>query len=72
MIHTASLNWPLGGQQIAKEDWSYIATWGERQRYENNWKLALNSQGSIAPMTKREDHPDAVKVIKDLRHKDEQ
>ena len=39
--------------QIGKEDKSYIATWSERQRFENNWKLSLNAQGSIAPMTER-------------------
>ena len=58
--------------QIAKEETSYIATWSERQRYENNWKLALNAQVSIAPMTEREDYFEAVKAIKDLRQKDEQ
>ena len=30
--------------QIANEDNPYIATWSERQRYENNRKLALNAQ----------------------------
>ena len=29
--------------EIAKEDKSYIATWSERQRFENNWKLAFES-----------------------------
>ena len=37
-IRTENLNM-LG--QIANEDNSYIATWYERQRYENNWKLAF-------------------------------
>ena len=29
--------------EIAKEDKSYIATWSEWQRFENNWKLAFES-----------------------------
>ena len=58
--------------QIAKEETSYIATWSERQRYENNWELALNAQGSIAPMTEREDYFEAFQTIKDCRQKDEQ
>ena len=58
--------------QIANEDNSNIATWTERQRYENNWKLALNAQGNNAPMTEREDYTEAVKAIKGLRQKDEQ
>ena len=37
----------------AKVEKSFIATWTERQRYENNWKLALNVQGPIAPMRER-------------------
>ena len=40
--------------QKAKQDRSYIATWRERQRYENNWKPALNAQGRNAPMTEKE------------------
>ena len=35
----------------AKQDRSYIAAGSERQRYEYNWKPALNAQGRIAPMT---------------------
>ena len=58
--------------QIAKEEKSYIATWSERQRYENNWKLALNAQGSIAPMTEREDYFEAIKTIKDCATEDKQ
>ena len=43
-----------------------------KQRYENNWKLALNAQGPIVPMTERENYFEAVVAIKDLRQKDDQ
>ena len=39
--------------RAAKVGESFVATWSERQRYENNWKLALNVQGPIAPMSER-------------------
>ena len=34
--------------KIASENHSYIATWYERQRYENNCKVAFNTQGKWA------------------------
>ena len=58
--------------QIAREDQSYTATKSERQRYETNWKLALNAQGPVLQMHKREDYLTAVKTTKNLRQQDEQ
>ena len=53
-----------------KEDNSCFATRYERQRYENNWNLALHAQGKNAPVTGRPDSSDAVKAIRDLREKE--
>ena len=58
--------------QLALEDKSDTATRKERQRYENNWKLALNAHGLVSPMDKREDCCEAVKAIRNLRQQDEQ
>ena len=57
---------------IASGDHSYIAAWYERQRYENNWKLALNTQGKHGHMKVRSDYSDAVRTLRDLRQKDDQ
>ena len=58
--------------KIESEDHTYIATWYERQRYENSWKLALNTRGKNGPMKGRWDYYDTVTTIRDLRQKDEQ
>ena len=58
--------------KIASEDHSYIATWEERRRYENNWKLSLNTQGRASIMKARSDYSDVVITIRDLRQKDDQ
>ena len=54
------------------EENSYIATWYERHRYENNWKLAVNAQDKNAPMKGRQDYSEAVNAIKDLCQKGEE
>ena len=43
----------------------------EIRRYENDWKLALNTRGPVGPMKARSDYSDAVKTIRDLRQKDD-
>ena len=42
--------------KIASEDNSYIATWCERQRDENHWKLAINAQGRNCLLKVRTDY----------------
>ena len=56
----------------AKVEKSFIATWSERQRYENNWKLALNVQGPIAPMRERRLLRSCQSYQNFFRQKDEQ
>ena len=59
--------------EIAKEDKSYIATWTEWQRFENNWKLAFESARlNCTNDREREDFSEAVKAINDLRQKHDQ
>ena len=42
-------------------DFSYTATWKERERYENNLTLGVNGQGPMpGPMKNRADFPQAV------------
>ena len=55
--------------KIASEDHSYIATWCERQRYDNNAKFAIDTHGKNGPMKVRSGHSDAVRTIRDLRQK---
>ena len=58
--------------QLAKEDKFYTAT-TKKQRYENNWMLALSTSRDLSHRwKKREDHLEAVKAIKNLRQQDEQ
>ena len=54
--------------KIASVDHSYIATWYERQRYENNWKLAFIKQGRAGLLKARSEYSDAVRTS-DLRTK---
>ena len=35
--------------KIAQEDHSYVVTWQERQWYEKEWSLCINSQGPVGP-----------------------
>ena len=45
--------------EIAKEDLSYGATRGERNRNENSWRLELNAEGVTGPLDQRDDNKDA-------------
>ena len=58
--------------QVALEDKSYMAVRRERSGYENNWKLFVNAKGLVSPMDKRDDYPEAVKSIKNLRQQADQ
>ena len=78
MTHTASLNMPLGEPKTLADVWTrsqkknIIHCHMEREATVRKQLLALNAQGSIAPMTEREDYFEAIKAIKDMRQKDEQ
>ena len=63
---TENLNKLLGGPKTHADIWS------QQQRYENNWKLAMNAQGKKAFVTRRHDYSEAVRAIKDSRQKRKQ
>ena len=50
----------------------YTSRKRERWRYENSWRLSVNGQGPVpSPMSKREDYPQPVTRIKNLRQQAE-
>ena len=51
---------------IALEDHSYVATWQERSRNGNSWKLSLNAEGIQGPLNQRSNFIEAQQKCKRL------